>query len=177
MIAVARAAFPGWQAHPDVWLIVGLIAATYFIALRRLGPKLVAAGEVIATRRHLVCFTLGLLALWIPSDYPIHDLSERYLYSVHMVQHLMFSMIAAPLLLLGTPAWLAREALARTRTLGLVRRLSKFVLVVAWYMHLKTDNKILRRLFIMGLVGALVLFTIIMLTLHAMQNSYHLKNG
>ena len=32
-------------------------------------------------------------------------------YSVHMVQHLMFAMVAAPLLLLGTPAWLARWVL------------------------------------------------------------------
>ena len=30
------------------------------------------------------------------------------MYSMHMVQHLMFSMLAAPLLLLGTPAWLLR---------------------------------------------------------------------
>ncbi len=49
----------------------------------------------------------------------------------------------------------------------------KFVLVVAWFMHLKTDSKILRRFFIMGLVGAILLFTVIFLTLHGMQNSYN----
>ena len=37
----------------------------------------------------------------------MHDLAEGYLYSVHMVQHLTLTMVAAPLLLLGTPAWLA----------------------------------------------------------------------
>ena len=51
----------------------------------------------------------------------------------------------------------------------------KFFLVVAWFMHLKTDSPILRRFFIVGLVGAVLLFTIIMLTLHAMQNSYNIK--
>ena len=30
------------------------------------------------------------------------------MYSVHMVQHLLITLIAVPLLLLGTPAWLAR---------------------------------------------------------------------
>ncbi len=52
----------------------------------------------------------------------------------------------------------------------------KFVLVVAWFMHLKTDSKILRRFFILGFVGALLLFTIIMLVLHGMQNSYNLPS-
>jgi len=32
---------------------------------------------------------------------PIHDLAERYLYLMHMVQHLMFSLVGAPLLLLN----------------------------------------------------------------------------
>ena len=49
----------------------------------------------------------------------------------------------------------------------------KFVLVVMWFMHLKTDSAILKRFFVLGLVGATLLFTIIMLTLHAMQNSYN----
>src|SRR5262249_7717474 len=36
---------------------------------------------------------------------------ERYNYSVHMVQHLVLSMVAAPLLVLGTPAWMLRAIL------------------------------------------------------------------
>ena len=49
----------------------------------------------------------------------------------------------------------------------------KFFLVVSWFMHLKTDSKILRRFFILGLFGAMLLFTIIFLILHGMQNSYN----
>ena len=45
------------------------------------------------------------LTTWLASDWPVHDVAERSLYSVHMVQHLTFTSIAAPLLL-GTPAWL-----------------------------------------------------------------------
>ncbi len=40
----------------------------------------------------------------------MHDLGEQYLFSVHMTQHLVYSIIAAPLLLLGTPTWMARIA-------------------------------------------------------------------
>ena len=50
--------------------------------------------------------------MWVASDWPIHDLAERYLFSVHMVQHVTYSIIAAPLLLIGTPTWLARWLLS-----------------------------------------------------------------
>ena len=39
----------------------------------------------------------------------MHDISEEYLYSVHMVQHLLITLVVPPLLLLATPEWLARR--------------------------------------------------------------------
>ena len=38
-------------------------------------------------------------------------------------------------------------------------------------MHLKTDRKIFRRLFILGVVGAFLLFTIVLLTLSGLPNT------
>ena len=38
-------AFPAWTPHPDVWLLVGLFAAGYAIAIVRLGPGARAAGQ------------------------------------------------------------------------------------------------------------------------------------
>ena len=116
---------PGWTAHPDVWLVVGLLATLYAIAVVRVGPGLVAAGHRVVTRSQIVCFSLGVFAVLVASDWPIHDVAERYNYSVHMVQHLVFTMIAAPLLLLGTPAWLMRYLLPG-RLLGVVRTLARF---------------------------------------------------
>jgi putative membrane protein len=49
--------------------------------------------------------------LWIGADWPIHDLAERYLYLVHMTQHVLFTLIAPPLLIAGLPAWLLRRYL------------------------------------------------------------------
>jgi putative membrane protein len=118
-------AFPKWTPHPDVWLIVGLIAAGYAIAMVRLGPRIAPGGQVV-TRFQVACFSLGLLAMWIASDWPIHDIAERYNYSVHMVQHLMFTMIATPLILLGTPAWLMRYVLPG-RLLDIVRTCARFI--------------------------------------------------
>ena len=69
-----------------------------------------------------------MVAIWLASDWPIHDVAEQLMYSVHMVQHLLFAMIAAPLLLLGTPVWLARWVLRPgSRRFRVVRSLSRFL--------------------------------------------------
>jgi putative membrane protein len=121
-----RAGFPAWQPHPDVWLIVGLIVAAYAVAVVRVGPRHVMPGQPPATRFQMVCFGSGAAAVWIASDYPIHDLSEHYLFSIHMVQHLSYSLVAAPLLLLGTPAWMARALLSPPGFMRAMRWLARF---------------------------------------------------
>jgi putative membrane protein len=101
---------PAWHPHPDVWLLFGSIVAAYMIAVRRHARD---TGAVVAKRRTRF-FVAGVAVLWIGADWPIHDLAERYLYLVHMSQHLLFTLIAPPLLIAGMPAWLIRRFL-RTR--------------------------------------------------------------
>ena len=119
-------AFPGWEPHPDVWLLVGLVVVGYWIAIARLGPSLAPDPGRPVSGRQLSWFALGVVAMWAASDWPIHDLGERFNYSVHMVQHLTFSMVAVPLLLLATPAWLARWILRPGAVLRTVQVLSRF---------------------------------------------------
>ena len=45
--------------------------------------------------------------------------------------------------------------------------LTKFITVVSWYMHLRTDRPVFRRFFIVGSVGAVVLYAIVLAVLHA----------
>jgi putative membrane protein len=123
----AAVAYPSWTPHPDVWLLVGLFAAGYAIAIVRLGPRWAIPGLPVVTRLQVTCWSLGVLAMWVASDYPIHDIAERYNYSVHMVQHLMFTMVVAPLLLLGMPAWLMRRLLAPRWLFNSVRTLARFI--------------------------------------------------
>jgi putative membrane protein len=98
---------PPWHAHPDVWLLMGSIEALYLIASRRHAR---ATGEKWSPSR-VALFSSGIAVLWIGADWPIHDLAERYLYSMHMVQHMLFSLVAAPLLICGMPAWMLRGLL------------------------------------------------------------------
>ncbi len=124
---LADVAFPAWAPHPDVWLLVGAIAAGYAVAMKRLGPRLAPTGSAIVTRFQVTTFSAGLLALWVASDWPIHDLGERYFFWVHMVQHTTYAIIAAPLLLMGTPAWFARWLLSPRWLLRTVRYLSRLI--------------------------------------------------
>ncbi|MCH7788136.1 MAG: cytochrome c oxidase assembly protein [Acidobacteria bacterium] len=96
----------GWEAHPEVWVLVASLAAFGIYAVRVIGPKVVPAGEEIVSRKQVWFFCAGLILLWIAADYPVHEVGEQQLYSVHMLQHLTFSFFVPPLLLMATPLWL-----------------------------------------------------------------------
>jgi putative membrane protein len=115
-------AFPHWHAHVDVWALIGGLALLYALSVRRERAR--RPGETVVRRGQLRCFAGGLLVLWLASDWPVHDVAEGYLYSVHMVQHLLLTLAAALLLLAGTPAWMARRIVGR-RGLPLARSLSR----------------------------------------------------
>jgi len=104
---------PPWHPHVDVWLLFGSIIAAYLISCRR---HEVRTGEVTPARRKKL-FLAGMVVLWIGAGYPIHDLAERYLYFMHMVQHMLFTLIAPPLLIAGIPAWMLRRFL-RPKAVG-----------------------------------------------------------
>lgn len=128
MILADAARVPSWHIHPDVWLLIAAIVGAYTLLVRRVGPRFASPGAPAVTRRQVICFGLGVAAVWIAADWPIHDIAEKSMYSVHMVQHLVLSMVATPLLLLGTPGWMARWILQPPSLLfRAVRRLARFV--------------------------------------------------
>lgn len=121
-----------FQFHPEVWLlIIGLIAA-FVYTVRVLGPRVAPEGKIIS-RRQLITFTVMILLLWLASDWPMHDIAEEYLYSVHMVQHMVISYIVPPLALLATPEWLFRLLIGKGRTYKVVRFLTRPVVGVLVY--------------------------------------------
>lgn len=97
-----------WQPHPEIWVLVLGLAGLYVYALRAIGPRAVPAGQPVATAAQKRWFVLGIVLLWIAADWPMHDIGEQYLYSVHMFQHMMLAYFIPPVMLLATPEWLAR---------------------------------------------------------------------
>jgi cytochrome c oxidase subunit IV len=51
----------------------------------------------------------------------------------------------------------------------LIMAFVKFSLVAAWYMHLRTDALVFRRFFIIGAGAAILLYLIVLTTLHALS--------
>lgn len=116
---------PPFHVHLDVLLVVVLLEGAYLWAIRRLAPRVVPSGEPAATRRQVAWFTAGVLAILVASEWPVHDLSERYLFSVHMIQHTLISLVAPAMLLLGMPAWLLRKLLSPRPVYGVLRHLTR----------------------------------------------------
>jgi putative membrane protein len=94
-----------WHLHPDAILMAVLLLGLYAAGVRWAGDR---SSSAQLTTRQAVCYVAGVLALYLGAGSPIHDISENYLLSVHMFQHLLFSLVAPPLLLLGTPDWMLR---------------------------------------------------------------------
>ncbi len=121
-----------WTFDPTV--VAGLLAAgvLYLRGVRRVRHR-----DRRLTNR-AICFAGGLLVLWIALQSPIDAYADTRL-SVHMVQHLLLTMVAAPLLVLGAPVTLllraATPAFRRRWVLPLLRSRSVRLLtapVVCW---------------------------------------------
>src|SRR5918997_6874604 len=95
-----------WHAHPDAILMVVVLLGLYAAGARWAGAAAVPPERV--TTSQAVLFVSGVAALYIGAGSPVHDISEKYLLSMHMTQHMLFTLVAPPLLLLGTPGWMLR---------------------------------------------------------------------
>ena len=110
-----------YQLHLEVWLLIAFLVGSYIYVVRVLGPRAVPAGEPIITRRQLVCFITGILIMFLSTDWPMHDIAEEYLYSVHMFQHMSLTYFMPPLVVLATPEWFVRVLVGNGRAYRALR--------------------------------------------------------
>lgn len=121
-------------AHPEVWILVLALLVGYAWLHQRVGPKWVAEGEAVVERKRVVAWVSGVAIMWIASDYPVHDLGEKYLYWVHMFQHQAFVLLVPPLLLLGAPPWMRRFILTSNKTFeSIARRITHPIAALGFY--------------------------------------------
>jgi len=121
-----------YQQHLEIWvLVIGLLVA-FTYAVRVIGPKVIPSGEVIS-RKQIRTFSLMIFLLLISTDWPLHDIAEEYLYSMHMLQHTILTYIIPPLVLLATPEWLFRLLVGQGRTYRVIRFLTRPVIAAVTY--------------------------------------------
>ncbi len=127
MLARAQASsvgFCGWSFDPPLVLVIDL-AIFYWVGARR---TITPASRRVAQRWRCGCFFASLIVLAIALASPIERISEQ-LFWVHMIQHVLLIMVAAPLFVLAAPwvrlwrvlplesrRWLARGAVHGRRT-------------------------------------------------------------
>ncbi|OGP86631.1 MAG: hypothetical protein A2Y95_04380 [Deltaproteobacteria bacterium RBG_13_65_10] len=113
-----------WSIHPSIPIGLTILAGAYALAA---GPLRRRYGwsEWPPDALQVATFSLGLLVFFLALTGPIHDLSDSYLFTAHMVQHLIITLIAPPLILLGTPDWMIRPILRRRILGGLARTLTR----------------------------------------------------
>lgn len=117
-----------WRAYPGVWLAAVALAAPYLLACRRARATAVPSlgkDEASAQRRQMWLFGAGVVAFWLASDWPLGVLGAGYLASAHMLQFMLYTLVAAPLLVLGMPEPMARRMLAKLRLYRFMTRLTR----------------------------------------------------
>ena len=137
----AQLSWSNFTVHPSTALGIAAIGAVYAWRVRQ-GPSaldrlpVTVSDRVPATPGQLaaaaapqgptagqrVCFFASLLLLFLTLNGPLHDLSDFYLFSGHMVQHLILTLIVPPLMILGTPGWMLRPLLRIPALFAFARR-------------------------------------------------------
>src|SRR5687767_6705645 len=119
-----------WDIHPSV--IAGLAG---------MGGLYVYLGGLRSAPRHVASFIAALLVLFFALNGPLHNLSDSYLFSAHMAQHLLLTLLFPPLLLFGCSAQVVRpllrprpvRALARVITRPVAAGLLFTAPIVIWH--------------------------------------------
>lgn len=105
-----RALLLSWDFRIEVLIVLGLAAVVYlrgWLRLRALpqsprGSATQPQRRPLAANWRLATYWAGLLTVGISLMSPIDVLSGQ-LFSMHMTQHLLLTMVAVPLLLIGNP--------------------------------------------------------------------------
>jgi putative membrane protein len=112
----------GWNFEPT---IVAGLAIFYGAYLLVTGPW---RSHFSTSRRissaQLAAFSSGILVLIIALLSPLDALADHFWLNAHMAQHLLLTLIAPPLLLMGTPGWIFDPMQPRRALLNLGRALT-----------------------------------------------------
>jgi cytochrome c oxidase assembly factor CtaG len=93
-----------WVIEPGITLGLSGLTLLYLLAVGPLRRRL--GGPAQLDRRHAAFFLSAILIMFVSLQGPLHELSDYYSFSAHMLQHLLVTLIVPPLLLKGIPAWL-----------------------------------------------------------------------
>jgi len=124
-----------------MYIMLFLLTGLYLLYIGPLRGRLVQSEYTKPSRLQILSFLTGISIMFFALAGPIHELSNKYLFSAHMAQHMLLTLVVPPLLLLGTPGWLLRPLirpavvmkLGRFLTLPLVAFILFNVVFSVWH--------------------------------------------
>lgn len=108
-----------WNLDPSIFLGSIALCAAYLYIIGPLRKRYGWGPEV--KRGQAAAFLIGTLVMFLALVTPLDEIGDEYLFSAHMVQHLLITVVAPPLWLLGTPGWLV-HLLLRQPVIGRLLR-------------------------------------------------------
>lgn len=111
-----------WPIHPSTVIGSAIFLWLYFMGIGPWRIKYRWGNRPPLWQQ--VSFTSAVVLILLSLNGPLHELADNYLFSAHMVQHLLLTLIMPPLLLAGCPDWLLRALIRRTVGFGVARSLT-----------------------------------------------------
>jgi putative membrane protein len=92
--------------HTEPLLLITLLGVGWLYALA-IGPFRTRIAEAaVFPLRKCILFYSGLIITYLAVGSPLDQLGEQFLFSAHMLQHMLLIYCASTLFIYGTPAWL-----------------------------------------------------------------------
>ncbi len=148
--ATERFRWTDWSIHWSTVTGIAALGGLYFRRARQLDTQSVERSGAPASSPERVApsttqralFVAGLVVLFASLNGPVHDLSDYYLFSGHMVQHLLLTLILPPLLLAGLTGDMLRPLLRHRAAAAAARFLTRpfscfaifNVVLAAWHL-------------------------------------------
>jgi cytochrome c oxidase assembly factor CtaG len=110
-----------WNWDPTIVIGAALIVGLYLYAS---GPLRKHHHFEPASKGQIFAFLLGAGLMFLALVSPLDELGDSYLFSAHMIQHLILTMVGPPLLLIGTPEWFIRPIVRNKMLFAIARFLT-----------------------------------------------------
>ena len=104
MSELATSVLLHWHGHPDALIGLFILQAVYLLGIGPIRTRFKLSQTVNPGQTLL--FSLGVFVIFLALLSPLHALSDDYMFSAHMVQHVLLTLVSPPLLILGIPGWL-----------------------------------------------------------------------
>lgn len=111
-----------WDWQPSIIVGTMLIIGLYLYGVGPLRKRFHLGDEI--SPGQAVAFLLGVNLMFLSLFSALDELGDRYLFSAHMLQHLILTIVGPPLVLLGIPDWLIKPLLRHRVVLRLAKALT-----------------------------------------------------